>query len=1032
VSGILLASLIGFARNASSLDVPPEVVSVSPGVDATNVSVLANISVIFNKPMNTTSERWNITPFVPLNSSWWDTTTLNLTHTIPMTPATSYVIWVTANNTAGTPLRRYYHVYTWRFTTDCGGTCIVQTSPADGDRNVDLTAGIVIKFSLPADTAAISFSIVPVVPGLTYTWAPGNIMVTLNHAAPLERCTAYMVTVGGIVPGSVPNPWTFTTACPGSTFIDVAASKGFNGIDGSFYAWGDYNRDGNEDLLIDGKRLLRNNGPPNYDFTEVTDVAGIGGTTINNGVWGDYNNDGWLDFYAPGGGWSTNANAKAPWDILWMNNGDGTFTNVTAAAGNVKDIYPSVAAGWGDYDRDGFIDLYVANYENAAMTSGYPDRLWHNDGDGTFTDVTSSARIVDSGPVKPGRGVAWGDYNNDGWLDAYISNYRITANYLWKNRGNGQFVDVAEDLNATGWYQTDNLCYDYTLHATYGRQYAHTIGSAWADFDNDGDIDNFNANLAHKSVGNTSIPGLPYDMRGYITDDSRLFRNDGPPNYDFTDVREAARIKLKPVGGTTADLVDSPLAPCIHNPYKGDELFSNVMWADYDLDGYQDLWIPQVYNISYAYSFLYHNNGDGTFSDVTTAANVRVWVDGYAGAWADYNNDGFPDLITRGIYPDYKSPYARAIRLFENQGNSNSWLQVKLNGCTSNAAAIGARILATANGMTQMRNVEAGSGSHSQMNSLMQEFGFGNYHGTADLLIRWPNNNTQAMNAVTLNQLLRVNEPGCDVPARVPHVSAGIPAGTGADMVLTWDRAMGDDPWAMNVTEYAVYYGPSYDPSASSYSFLGKVPAGTTTFTHLGGGVGDPTTYYYSIQTNGTGGTIRSIAQAVKFAKQLLPGEQLLSIPVPISNYSLESVLRGVNYTHIRVYEGTLQDPWLSYARGRQFNDFDTFAPYQAFWIGVEGGLLPGYFTVAGPIIPATTIHLRAGWNLVGYASTLSRDVASAVAGLGGSFRAMEGYDPFAAPYFLKRMGPADSMLGGEGYWIYMGSDADWTLSFAP
>jgi len=910
VSGVLLASLIGLARNVSSMDVPPEVVSVSPASDEANVSVLANISVVFNKPMNTTSERWNITPFVPLNSSWWDTTTLNLTHTVPMTPATSYVIWVTANNTAGTPLRRYYHKYTWRFTTDCGGTCIVQTSPADGDRNVDLTAAIVVKFSLPADLVTISFSIVPLVPGLTHAWAPGNTMVTLNHPMPLELCTAYTVTVGGVVPGSVPNPWTFTTACPGATFIDVAASKGFTGIDGSFYAWGDYNRDGNEDLLIDGKRLLRNNGPPNYDFTEVTSQAGIGGTSINNGV--------------------------------------------------------------------------------------------------------------------------WGDYNNDGWLDAYIGNYRITANYLWKNLGNGQFVDVAPDLNATGWYQTDNLCYDYTLHATYGRQYGHTIGSAWADFDNDGNLDNFNANLAHKSVGNTSIPGLPYDMRGYITDDSRLFRNDGPPNYNFTDVREAAGIKLKPVGGTTADLVDSPLAPCIHNPYKGDELFSNVMWADYDLDGWQDLWIPQVYNISYAYSYLYHNNGDGTFSDVTTAANVRVWVDGYAGAWADYNNDGFPDLITRGIYPEYKYPYARAIRLFENQGNTNSWLQVKLNGCTSNAAAIGARILATANGMTQMRNVEAGSGSHSQMNSLVQEFGFGDYHGMADLLIRWPNNNTQAMTAVTLNQLLRMNEPGCDVPARVPYVSAGISGGAGNDVVLTWERAMGDDPWAMNVTEYAVYYGLSYDRSAASYSFLGKVPAGTTTFTHLGGGVGDPMTYYYSIQANGTGGTIRSIAQAVKFAKQLSPGEQLLSIPVPISNYSLESVLRGVSFTHVRIYDGTLQDPWLSYARARQFNDFDSFVPYQAFWIGVEVGLLPGYFTVAGPIFPTATINLRAGWNLVGYASTLSRDIASAVAGLGGNFRAMEGYDSFAAPYFLKRMGPTDSMLGGEGYWIYVGSDADWTLSFVP
>jgi len=209
------------------------------------------------------------------------------------------------------------------------------------------------------------------------------------------------------------------------------------------------------------------------------------------------------------------------------------------------------------------------------------------------------------------------------------------------------------------------------------------------------------------------------------------------------------------------------------------------------------------------------------------------------------------------------------------------------------------------------------------------------------------------------------------------------------------------------------------------------VPAGITTFTHAGGGVGDPNTYYYTIQTNGTGGAIRSIAQAVKFAKHLSVGENLVSIPLPISDYSLQSVLRGVSFDHVRIFDGSLTDPWMSYMPSRQGNDFETFGPYQAFWIGVTAGSL-NYFTVAGPLLPSAAVHLRSGWNLAGYPSTLPRTVADAVAGLGGNFRAIEGYDPNAADYFLMKMGASDIMSGGSGYWVYVSSECDWVVSFVP
>jgi hypothetical protein len=167
----------------------------------------------------------------------------------------------------------------------------------------------------------------------------------------------------------------------------------------------------------------------------------------------------------------------------------------------------------------------------------------------------------------------------------------------------------------------------------------------------------------------------------------------------------------------------------------------------------------------------------------------------------------------------------------------------------------------------------------------------------------------------------------------------------------------------------------------------------------------------------------------VKFVKALTIGEQLLSIPVPLSNYSLGSVLRGVAFSHLRTYDPDLPDPWQSYDPSRQYNDLGMFAPFQTFWIGVTSS---SFLTVAGPIIPSTVIQLRSGWNFVGYPSTLPRAVADAVAGLGANFRIIEGYDPSAGPYYLARLGFSDILSGGSGYWINVGSAANWAIPFNP
>jgi hypothetical protein len=180
-------------------------------------------------------------------------------------------------------------------------------------------------------------------------------------------------------------------------------------------------------------------------------------------------------------------------------------------------------------------------------------------------------------------------------------------------------------------------------------------------------------------------------------------------------------------------------------------------WGDYDNDGDLDLYLPQIYDIDYAYSFLYENNGDGTFTDVTLEGQVRVW-DTYAGCWADYDNDGDLDLITSGRDSGGNAD-PHFIHLYRNDGPQGSWIHINLkgDGVYSNRAAIGARvIITTQDGFKQVKEVEGGGGPHGHQNSLILEFGFGLYSGPVDIEIRWPQNKIQFIKNVSLNQKLSI------------------------------------------------------------------------------------------------------------------------------------------------------------------------------------------------------------------------------------------------------------------------------------
>lgn len=778
------------------------------------------------------------------------------------------------------------------------------------------------------------------------------------------------------------------------TFTDVAAAANLTG-GGNFFAWGDYDRDGDEDLLVDGGRLFRNEGPPAWAFTDVTTAAGITGG--GNGNWADFNNDGYLDFYQVGP------------NRLWRNDGDGTFTDVTLAAGNPTTSDPTGVVAWGDYDRDGYLDLFLAGAEN--WNGGFPiyyrDHLFRNDRDGTFTEVTAAALgTVESSSPKYGRGATWADFDDDGWPDLYVTNYRQQRNYLYRNNHDGTFTDVAAATGSLPGFG------DAPVEATNNPdpcdRAGHGVGSSWADYDNDGDLDLLVGTFDHK------------DWR--TSDDTQLWRNNGDGT--FTNVRATAGIPVKPY-----DLRAPPNPRCgssdgsIWTGPQGDELIVGATWGDVDDDGFLDLWMPQIYDISYAYSYLYRNNGDGTFTDIAVAAGVRVY-DTYGGALADYDRDGDLDLVTGGRDSGGVGAVSR-IHLFRNNGIAgHAWIELRLAACgpLENSAVVGARVTATAGGATYLRNVEAGQSSHSQENSLVQHIGLGHYAGAAvDVGLRLPSGASLGPASLAVNEIhaLRV---GCVDPPRSPVATL---TGTGfRDVTLTWSPPT-DETW---LTNYAVYTSIPYRRDGAGYFLLGSVPKGTTTYVHAGGGVPDGTTHYYRIVSNGVGTSAACATQVAKYAVTLLPGMNLFSLPVRPFNTSFPAVFATVSgqWDVVRAYDASdAQDPWRSNRAGR-LQEIPTVDAGTALWVHVQMFSRVS-FAVAGYVPDSVTLPLRAGWNLVGYASGVPRTVGDALAAI--PWAGVEAFDSALSPYYLKRLTAASALAPGDGLWIRMAAGADWTVA---
>ena len=453
----------------------------------------------------------------------------------------------------------------------------------------------------------------------------------------------------------------------------------------------------------------RNDG--NGSFTDETESAGLSGQLGGlNITQTDYNNDGWMDVLVMRGGWMKMRGQMRR--SLLRNNGDGTFSDVTEAAGLAKPAYPSQSAAWADYDNDGDLDLFSCNEsmreagaESTALM--FPSQLLRNDGEGRFKDVAVEAGVRNWRYCK---GSAWGDYDNDGYPDLYISNFG-GENRLYRNNGDGTFEDVASYLRLT--------------------EPIDSFATWFWDYDNDGWLDIFVAGYG-EDIGEVAADRMGLENDGTRPRLYRNMRGDG-----FEDVtRETG-------------LWDVHLA-------------MGANFGDLDNDGYPDFYLgtgaPSYDAI--APNAMYRNDGGRGFQDVTFSGGFGHLQKGHGVSFGDLDGDGDQDIFVQvgGFYPG--DGFVNA--LYENPGHGNRWLSVKLAGTKSNRAAIGARIkvkVMNRDGSTREVYATVGNGSSFGASTLTQEIGLGAAEAIVELEVRWPSSDLwQRFEDVPMDSRIRIVE----------------------------------------------------------------------------------------------------------------------------------------------------------------------------------------------------------------------------------------------------------------------------------
>jgi len=466
-------------------------------------------------------------------------------------------------------------------------------------------------------------------------------------------------------------------------FTDVSMASGLTGTTNQTSAV-DLDRDGWEDLVgtrstmtTDSLQAWRNRR--DGTFEDVTAARGLDAASGRMSLWGDFDGDGDVDVYA--GVYRDGAGPFTPefQSRVWRQGGDGRFAMETY---DLEAAGPTAAGSVGDCDGDGALDLFLGQWLRQYPRNPAPDFLFRGDGMGRFTYASTAAGLPGRPDGRPTYGVTFADYDNDGDRDVFVANYGGNPNDLWRNDGRCRLANVAGDVGVDG-----------DAEGSPGTSFGFALG----DYDNDGDLDAHETNIAHPR----------YDDAGIFTDHSRLLRNNGAPAWAFEDVAVASGLLY-----TEGDIASA--------------------WGDYDNDGDLDLYVATTY--PFQFSRLYRNEAGARFSDVTYLAGAATELNGRA-LWVDYDRDGDLDLVT--------APSGNWTLHRNDLRAGNHWIELRLAAPSGNTGAVGARVtVRDAADVARIREVEGGGSTWGTQASGLVHVGLGAAAGAVRVTVRWPDGMT--------------------------------------------------------------------------------------------------------------------------------------------------------------------------------------------------------------------------------------------------------------------------------------------------